>query len=169
MNHRSKSSAAFAGAAAALALALSACGGDPSQPDAFEPNDTETFPAELGSFDDADTDVTFDMTLHTSKDEDFFSMAILDRGSDGNPAVFITADGDGTAPLELSIDFECSDGSGSHKDVQSGASPSVSFTTSCPGGGFLDDDDSGTHTAHVRRADGGASEPMAYDLRIQVD
>ncbi|MFO0614934.1 MAG: hypothetical protein U0414_20260 [Polyangiaceae bacterium] len=149
-------------------LGLSACVGDPSIPDELEPSSVAA-PADLGAFSDAGTRKKFELTLHDGADEDAFELGILDQGIDGNPTVTITASGDGVAPLDLSVSFACSDGSGGTSKGSTGGDPGLVFTTSCPGGGFFDDDDSGTAVIVVKRAAGASTAPMFYDLVIDVD
>lgn len=152
----------------ASALGMTACVGDPSQPDEFEPNSVAA-PSALGNFSDSGTHQTFDLTLHDGVDEDAFTLTISDGGIDGNPEVSIFANGDGTSELALTVDFDCSDDSGGHTSTQEGPDAGIAFTTSCPGGGFLSDDDSGSATITVRRKPGASTAPMFYELTIDVD
>lgn len=125
----------------------------------------------LGSF------RTFDLTLHDAADEDTFELTISDGGIDGNPEVWITATGEDGGELSLSVDFRCRDDSGDHQDTQTGIEPSVMFVTSCPGGGFLDDDDSGSATITVSSrtmllADRWTHIAASYDgstMKVYVD
>lgn len=149
-------------------LGTSACVGDPTEADEFEPNSAAA-PSALGNFSDSGTFETFDLTLHDAADEDAFALTISDGGIDGNPEVRITAIAEDGGELALSVDFDCSDDSGGHQDTQTGTEPSVMFTTSCPGGGFLNDDDSGSAKIVVSRKPGASTEPMFYQLRIDVD
>lgn len=166
-----KSSFALLGVASSLLVTsaiLTGCA-EPCVPDELEPNDTRETAAELQSFSDSGTSQLFHLTLHDAGDEDWFTFPILDQGLDGNPEVWITVEGDGAAELELSGTFTCSDGGGGGTVGEPIAEePSIHFTTSCPGGGLFDDDDSGTLVLHVKQH-GHAAMCMTYDLRISVD
>lgn len=159
----------------AMVLAVSGCA-DPCEPDELEQNDDETEVTDLGSISDSGNHVNYELTLHSPDDVDWFTFKTIDRGTDGNPEVWINVDG-GDAEIELELSFACSGDpieffscSGSPTDkgcVARGKNPNLSFGYDCEGGLF-DSTDNGNVILAVRRLD-SPEACAAYNLEISVD
>ncbi|NUO51488.1 MAG: hypothetical protein HOV80_21750 [Polyangiaceae bacterium] len=141
----------------AMVLAVSGCA-DPCEPDEYEGNDAETEVTDLGSISDSGNHITYELTLHSPDDADWFTFVTVDGGIDGNPEVWINVDG-GDADIELELSFSCSGDpieyfscSGSPTDdgcVDRGKNPSLRFGYDCEGSLF-DSTDNGIVILSVR-------------------
>lgn len=100
-----------------LALSASACGTgkvEPPKPtscaaDDYEENDSQETARELPPMkDDADTSTNLvDLSVHTTRDEDWFRVPIRDTGLGGNPVITATVY---SASFEVSTWFICNEG-----------------------------------------------------------